>query len=162
MNGQVSDTYLIALGSNMRSARYGSPREVLGTAIELIALTGVEVAAVSPIIRSRPLGPSQREYANAAAVVVCALTPAALLGLLQGVENLMGRTRQGQRWRARVLDLDIVLWSGGNFATEDLAIPHPEFRNRDFVLGPASRIAPDWRDPVTGLTLRQLAARNRA
>ena len=162
MTFEPSHSYLIALGSNMRSARYGAPRKVLATALELIAFTGVEVTSVSPVIRSRPVGPSQREYANAAAVLRCPLTPLALLGMLQGIEHLVGRTRRGQRWRARVLDLDIILWSGGVYTADELTIPHPEFRERDFVLGPAKRIAPDWRDPVTGLTVRQLASRNRA
>jgi 2-amino-4-hydroxy-6-hydroxymethyldihydropteridine diphosphokinase len=58
-----------------------------------------------------------------------------------------------------VLDLDIVLWSGGAWASPGLTIPHPRFRTRQFVLGPAASIAPTWRDPLSGLTLRQLAYR---
>jgi 2-amino-4-hydroxy-6-hydroxymethyldihydropteridine diphosphokinase len=58
-----------------------------------------------------------------------------------------------------VLDLDIVLWSGGSYAAPDLIVPHPLFRVRDFVLAPAAQIAASWRDPVTGLTVRQLHAR---
>lgn len=82
-----------------------------------------------------------------------------MLDELQAVETAFGRRRQGQRWRSRTLDLDIVLWSGGCWGDEDLTLPHPEFRNRDFVLAPAARIAPDWRDPISGLTLRQLRHR---
>ncbi len=86
--------------------------------------------------------------------------PGALLGELQAIEHRFGRRdRGGQRWRARVLDLDIVLWSGGTWASPDLLIPHPAFRQRDFVLGPAAGIAPEWRDPLSGLSLRQLHAR---
>ena len=68
MNQVQPEQYLIALGSNMRSHRHGSPRQVLAAALELIALTGVEIVSVSPIVRSRPVGPSSREYANGAAV----------------------------------------------------------------------------------------------
>ena len=89
------------------------------------------------------------------------LTPPDLLDVLQSVEADFGRRRRGARWRARPLDLDIILWSGGAWASPDLTIPHPLFRERDFVIGPAAQIAPQWRDPVTGLTLRQLAARQR-
>ena len=60
---------------------------------------------------------------------------------------------------ARVIDLDIILWSGGIHASRSLAVPHPAFRERSFVLGPLAQLAPDWRDPVTQLTVRQLAAR---
>jgi 2-amino-4-hydroxy-6-hydroxymethyldihydropteridine diphosphokinase len=60
-----------------------------------------------------------------------------------------------------VLDLDVVLWSGGAWASSRLTVPHAAFRTRTFVLDPAATIAPDWRDPLTGLTLRQLAVRLR-
>ncbi|RYD41366.1 MAG: 2-amino-4-hydroxy-6-hydroxymethyldihydropteridine diphosphokinase, partial [Verrucomicrobiaceae bacterium] len=58
-----------------------------------------------------------------------------------------------------VLDLDIVLWSGGIWVSPGLAIPHPAFRERGFVLSPAMDVAADWRDPVTGLKVRHLFAR---
>ena len=82
-----------------------------------------------------------------------------MLAALKAIERQFGRRRGGQRWAARVLDLDIVLWSGGPWASPSLTVPHPEFRRRGFVLGPARAVAPDWRDPVTRLTLRQLYAR---
>ena len=108
---------------------------------------------------SRPLGPSQRDYANAAAVIETALRPRELLRELQRIELDFGRRRRGRRWGARTLDLDIVLWDGGVFSDDALAIPHGHFRERDFVLGPAAAIAGRWRDPVTGLSLAHLHAR---
>lgn len=117
------------------------------------------VVARSPVNRSAPVGPSLRRYANAAVVLDSPLGPRVLLAALQAIEARFGRRRMGQRWRARVLDLDIVLWSGGVVGEPDLVVPHPLFRQRAFVLGPAAAIAPDWRDPLTGLTLRQLHAR---
>ncbi len=45
------------------------------------------------------------------------------------------------------------------WCTPDLVIPHAYFRERTFVLIPAAHVAPDWRDPVTGLTVRQLSSR---
>ena len=126
--------------------------------MEMLDDTLGNVTARSPIIRSDPVGPSQRHYANAALLLDSVLSPAELLHCLQRTEAAFGRIRLGQRWRARVLDLDIIMWSGGIYATKELLIPHPRFRERGFVLGPAAKIAPDWRDPVSGRTLRQLAA----
>lgn len=120
---------------------------------------GVEVIARSRTLTSRPIGPSQRSYANAAVGVQSALTPPALLGALQGIEDQFGRRRSGQRWRARVLDLDVLLWSGGIWQSETLCIPHRHMRERDFVLGPAQQIAGDWRDPLSCLSVAQLHAR---
>ena len=121
----------------------------------------MDVFAHSPIIYSAAIGPSQRTYANAAAVIASPLEPPALLDRLHEIEAHFGRERRGQKWRARVLDLDIVLWSRGIWAGDDpvLHIPHPAMRTRDFVMNPAAMIAPKWRDPVTGLTLRQLQSR---
>ena len=120
---------------------------------------GVRVEAVSPIVASAPLGPSRRRYANAAAVVASALTPPALLARLQALEQRFGRRRRGRAWSARTLDLDIVLWSQGPWSSPGLTVPHPRFRERRFVLEPARAIARTWRDPLSGLTIAQLAAR---
>lgn len=151
--------YLIALGSNMRHHRYGSPAAVLRAAVAVLAHRGVAVQAAGPIITSAPLGPSRRRYANAAVLVETALLPDALLILIKMIEHSFGRRRAGQRWASRVLDLDIVLWNGGAWSSPGLTVPHPAFRTRDFVLGPALPIAGDWRDPLSGLSLRQLQAR---
>ena len=151
--------YLIALGSNQRHPHFSDPRAVVAAAMDILDETLGKVSARSPIIDSAPVGPSQRRYANAALVLKSKLDPPAQLHCLQEAETAFGRQRRGQRWRARPLDLDIVLWDGGIFASPELLVPHPLFRDRDFVLGPAAAIAPRWRDPISGLTLRQLHAR---
>lgn len=157
--GEPTHRYLIALGSNVPHARHGRPRAVLDAALAALAELGVDLEAVAPIVASVPLGPSLRRYANGAAVVATTLPPEGLLALLKQVERSFGRKRGGQRWGKRVLDLDIVLWSGGTYAARGLTIPHPAFRERSFVLGPAAAIAPRWRDPVSGLTIKQLHGR---
>ena len=119
----------------------------------------MEVLRAGPVLVTEPVGPSLRRYANSAAVIETRLDPPALLVLLKRIEREFGRRPGGQRWTSRVLDLDVILWSGGPFAVPGLTIPHPLFSARDFVLAPAVCIAPDWRDPVTGLTVRQLHAR---
>lgn len=151
--------YLIAIGSNQRHPLLGSPREVVAAAADLIDETLGKVQARGPIIDSAPVGPSQRRYANSALVLESKLSPLELLAALQWLESQLGRVRRGQRWRSRVIDLDVVLWSGGVVVEPRLQVPHPLFRQRDFVLGPAAAIAPGWRDPLTGLTLAQLHAR---
>jgi len=119
----------------------------------------VKVLEASPALLTDPIGPSHRRYCNSAAIVETRLGPPELLALCKRIEREFGRRQGGQRWSTRVLDLDLVLWSGGPFAEPDLIIPHPLFRTRDFVLAPAVQIAANWRDPVTGRTVRQLHAR---
>jgi len=149
--------YLIALGSNRRHHRLGMPQLVLQAALVELALVGADIVAASRIIRSRPVGPSQRDYANAAAVIETMLEPDTLLGALKGVERRFGR-RRGHKWGARVLDLDIILWSGGCWhgTQPQLVIPHRLFRGRTFVLAPARDVASRWRDPITGRSIAQL------
>ena len=149
----ASTTYVVAIGGN-RQGRAGSPRHVVAAAIA--ALPGV--AAVSRTIETAPIGPSIRRYANAVVLIESDLAPDEMLDLLQATERAAGR-RAGRRWGARVLDLDIVLWSGGSFSAPGLTVPHPRFRERGFVLGPLAEVAPGWRDPVTRLTIRQLRHR---
>ncbi len=155
----VGQSYLIALGSNRRHHRHGAPPNVLQAALAALADAGITVEAAAPIIASAPLGASLRRYANSAALVKTGLEPEALLDALKQIEARFGRRTGGQQWSARVLDLDIVLWSGGAFASPALIVPHPAFRTRDFVLRPACMIAADWRDPISSLSLRQLRAR---
>jgi 2-amino-4-hydroxy-6-hydroxymethyldihydropteridine diphosphokinase len=83
-----------------------------------------------------------------------------MLAWCKRLEREAGR-RRGRRWGARVLDLDLLLWSGGRWRSPGLTVPHPAFRDRAFVLEPLARVAPGWRDPVSGRSVRQLAARLR-
>ena len=151
--------YLIALGSNRRHRRFGRPRDVVENALIVLVEAGIRVRRVGPIVLTEPIGPSLRRYANSAATIETELDPPALLQLLKRIERQFGRRSGGQRWTARVLDLDIILWGGGIYAVPGLTVPHPLFRDRPFVIEPAAAIAPGWKDPITGLTLRQIKAR---
>ncbi|MEQ8310497.1 MAG: 2-amino-4-hydroxy-6-hydroxymethyldihydropteridine diphosphokinase [Sphingopyxis sp.] len=150
--------YAIGLGSNRRHARYGDPRRVLLAALAALESEDVEAVDASPIIASDPIGPSRRRYANAVALVASELAPPEMLARLQAIEARFGR-RAGQRWGARTLDLDILLWSGGAWSDAALTIPHPALTDRAFVLGPLRAIVPEWRHPLSSHSIRQLAAR---
>jgi 2-amino-4-hydroxy-6-hydroxymethyldihydropteridine diphosphokinase len=147
-------SYAIAIGSNRPHHRHGDPAGVVRAAMHALAELGT-VTARSRILRTAPLGPAGRSFANAVAILEIGLPPPALLVGLKQLEHRFGR-RRGRRWGARVLDLDIILWSGGVWAGDGLTVPHPEFRKRRFVLAPLGEIAPGLRDPLTGRTVRQL------
>ncbi len=150
-------SYAIGVGSN-RPGRHGRPSdEVLASLAELDRAPG-RIVARSPLIATPPLGPSKRRFVNAVAILETDEDPAALLRRLKAIERRFGR-RRGRNWAARVIDLDILLWSEGAWASPGLVIPHSRFRERRFVLDPLVRVAPGWRDPVSGRTARQLRAR---
>ncbi|MDQ2893081.1 MAG: 2-amino-4-hydroxy-6-hydroxymethyldihydropteridine diphosphokinase [Pseudomonadota bacterium] len=142
--------YVIAIGSNRRG-RHGTPVHEVAAAIEQLT----HVVAVSAIVASDPIGPSTRRFANAVAVIDSIHPPPDLLHHLKTIEARFGR-RAGRRWGARVIDLDIILWSGGIWASPALTIPHPAFRARRFVLAPLVGVAPRWRDPISNRSVRQL------
>jgi 2-amino-4-hydroxy-6-hydroxymethyldihydropteridine diphosphokinase len=158
-------TYLIAIGSNRARARSTvaalcSPAKAGAQPHGRVwtpAFAG-ELLMASRIHISRPIGPGTRNYANAVVMIESKHRPDALLKRLKQIERTAGR-RPGRRWGDRPLDLDIIAWSGGIWASPGLTIPHAEFRKRRFVLAPLCEIAPDWRDPVTHLTARHLLAR---
>ena len=152
--------YAIAIGSNRRHSRHGSPRHTVAAAVRTMGKAGLKIRASGPILSSRAMGPAGRDFANSAVIVSCRLDPPELLALLKAIERDFGR-RPGCRWGPRVLDLDIVLWSEGVWADSSLIVPHPAFRTRAFVLDPLFAIVPRWRDPLTGLTIAHLRFRQR-
>ncbi len=156
----ATTSYAIGLGSNRY--RGDPPKRIIARAIDALAESGVSIEAISPIVSTPPLGPGRRYYANAVILAETPMSPGDLLALCKKVESRFGR-RRGRRWGDRALDIDILLWSDGIWASEGLIVPHISFRERDFVLAPLAAIAGEWRDPVSGLTIRQLKHRlNRA
>ena len=151
--------YAIALGSNQRHPHFGAPHLILKAAFSTLDEKPLRLIARARTISSRPIGPSQRTYANSAALISTKLSPPELLTYLKSIERHFGRRKRGQNWRARVLDLDIILWSGGLWSDKTLSIPHPHFRCRSFVLTPLADIARDQRDPISGFSASHLKAR---
>ncbi len=93
----------------MPHPRYGGPRQVVRAALCALDTAPLSLRRASAIVTTPPLGPSIRHYANAAAIIETDLGPDALLAHLKDIEQRFGRHAGGQRWRARPLDLDILL-----------------------------------------------------
>jgi 2-amino-4-hydroxy-6-hydroxymethyldihydropteridine diphosphokinase len=148
--------YAVAIGSNRAHGRFGRPAAVVETAIaRLDGQFGLFDAA--PIVLNPAHGGAGRDFANSVAFVESDLEPLAMLRAVKAIERDFGR-RAGRRWGPRILDLDLVLWSGGRFRSRILTIPHPRLAERNFVLQPLVAIAPGWR--IEGsLTARHLAQR---
>ena len=148
--------YAIAIGSNRPHGRYGRPPQVVEAAIARLD-EDFGLFDSSPIILNSAIGGAGRDFANAVTLIESALDPPEMLRRIKAIEREFGR-RRGKHWAARVLDLDIILWSGGRFRSRSLNIPHYGLEQRSFVLQPLAAIAPEWR--VRGsLTARQLAHR---
>lgn len=154
--GHATHLYAIAIGSNRLHGRFGRPAGVVEAAIARLDQE-FGLFDASPIILNPAHGGAGRDFANAVALVESSLDPRQMLDGLKQIEREFGR-RSGRRWGPRVLDLDVVLWSGGRFRSRGLTIPHIQIGKRAFVLQPLAAIAPAWR--IEGsLTARHLAQR---
>jgi 2-amino-4-hydroxy-6-hydroxymethyldihydropteridine diphosphokinase len=150
-----SQLYAIAIGSNRPHGRFGTPARVVEAAVARLD-QDFGLFDASPIMLNPAHGGAGRDFANGVALVESDLEPPEMLSRLKSLEREFGR-RRGRRWGPRVLDLDIVLWSGGEFRSRRLTVPHPRLSSRSFVLEPLAAIAPGWR--VGALSVRQLAHR---
>jgi 2-amino-4-hydroxy-6-hydroxymethyldihydropteridine diphosphokinase len=147
--------YALAIGSNRPHGSFGRPADVVETAIARLDQE-FGLFDASPIVLNAAHGGAGREFANAVALVESSLDPLEMLKSVKMLERAFGR-RPGRRWGPRVLDLDLILWSGGKFRSRALTIPHPELQHRSFVLQPLAAIAPRWR--TGALNVRHLAYR---
>lgn len=147
---------LISLGANL-----GVPSESISLAANQLRREfgcRSNQFRLSRLYRTPPVGgPSgQPPFVNAVAALETNLDPWACWHIVRKIESDLGRIRQ-RRWEARKIDLDVLLHDDSRIFTPQLKIPHPRMCMRRFILLPADDVAPDWLDPVSGLTIGQLA-----
>lgn len=129
-------TCVLALGSNL-----GNRRNWLIKALSLIATTkDVYLTDISPIVESKALtlvgvDSTKPQYLNCVAEIETSLKPEQLLRQMQAIELELGRKRK-ERWGDRNIDIDIITYGQTKLRTAELVIPHPETKNRAFVIVP--------------------------
>jgi 2-amino-4-hydroxy-6-hydroxymethyldihydropteridine diphosphokinase len=146
----------VALGSNL-----GERERLLREAAASLAAVLRDIQ-LSPLVETEPVGVGpQPPFLNGALTGRTTLSARALLEHLLATETQLGR-RRPHPGAARTLDLDLILY--GNAVIDEpptLVVPHPRFRERQFVLEPLAAIAGDWIDPVSGRTIGELWERLR-
>jgi 2-amino-4-hydroxy-6-hydroxymethyldihydropteridine diphosphokinase len=145
---------LVGLGGNLGDVLSAFARAESG-----LARLG-SVRAVSPLYRTKPVGPQQPDFKNKALVLDTRWDVRALLCRCQELERTAGRVRDPETpWGPRPLDIDLLLIRGAVVRARDLWIPHPRFHERAFALAPAATVAGDWMHPLLGLSVAELATR---
>jgi len=129
----------LALGSNLKTPA----RQLRQALLSLRTLPRTMLLKCSPIYFSKPdkdrLQPS---YCNAVIKIDTTLAPNELLRYCRLIEQQHQRTRKNIG-DARTLDIDVLLYGNKTIISKSLIIPHPRFLERDFVLVPLLKIAPD-------------------
>ena len=130
----------IGLGTNLGDDLVHNLRkalEAIGT------LPGTKVVRVSSFLSTEPWGATdQPRYLNAVAEIRTELEPLPLLHALKQLESELGRVPT-YRWGPRAIDFDILLYGERVADLPELRIPHPHYREREFVMVPLREIAPE-------------------
>ena len=147
MQGPLAVKVYVALGSNL-----GQREEHIRSALDdVAALPGVSALQGSSLYETEPMGPQdQPSYLNAACGFDYRGSARLLMEQLQGIERQHGRQVGGQRWGARPLDLDILLFGDQRIEEPGLKIPHIGLPERSFVLWPLMELNPALMVPGMG------------
>ncbi|MGV6809130.1 MAG: 2-amino-4-hydroxy-6-hydroxymethyldihydropteridine diphosphokinase [bacterium] len=126
-------TAYLGLGSNL-----GDSFSYLQAAIDALQThEHITVQAVSPLYCSKPYGVTdQPDFLNAVVEISTCLSAIQLLRNVLAIEDRNGRVRLAQRWTARTLDIDVLLYGDALIQTPELTVPHPELCQRSFVVYP--------------------------
>ena len=143
----------IGVGSNL-----GDRLDHLEAGLAGVARIGT-VSHGSPIYETAPVGDvAQDPFLNAVIALDTDLGPRDLLEALLAIEQTRGRMRD-VRWGPRTLDLDLLTFGDVVVDEPGLTVPHPEIRNRRFVLAPLIHADPQLAD-AGGLYVEGLASVN--
>ncbi|MDR1483651.1 MAG: 2-amino-4-hydroxy-6-hydroxymethyldihydropteridine diphosphokinase [Planctomycetaceae bacterium] len=157
---QKSVVVLLGFGSNL-----GDRRSFIECGWDSVCdLLCVEAVCFSSIIETKAVGGglNQPDFLNAAGLIRTTLSPEILLDRLQEIEINLGRVRT-VRWGSRTLDIDILLFDDLVINTLRLTVPHPLMFERNFVLIPATEIAPEMiksAAKLRGINLDNLSLQN--
>ncbi|MFC1955507.1 2-amino-4-hydroxy-6-hydroxymethyldihydropteridine diphosphokinase [Chloroflexota bacterium] len=143
-------TVYLSLGSNM-----GDRQQNLDWALDLLSHR-LRMGKASSIYETEPVdNTDQPRFLNMVCQAFTTLAPTALLVLMKGIENKLGRTPSKPNF-PRPIDIDILLYGEQVIDTPELIVPHPRMKRRAFVLVPMAEIAPDAVHPSSGKTIKKL------
>lgn len=150
------ETVYIGFGSNQ-----GDRLDSCDRAVTLLGLLPhSQLLAVSSLYETEPMvdertDPGAHLFLNGVVCLETDITPRSLLDICREIEQALGRDHD-RRQGPRTLDLDILFYGSRIVRERDLSIPHPRLQNRRFVLAPMVELAPGWKHPELGKTMKEL------
>jgi 2-amino-4-hydroxy-6-hydroxymethyldihydropteridine diphosphokinase len=143
----------VSVGSNIE------PEKNVRSALQRLG-EQVMIRAVSTVYLTEPIGPAgQPPYYNCVADVETDLTPFGLKQkVLRGIETALGRTRTGDKYAPRAIDLDLILYGEVVMTTDELVLPDPDIFRRPFLAAAMRELAPNLVMPGSGKHINDGAA----
>jgi 2-amino-4-hydroxy-6-hydroxymethyldihydropteridine diphosphokinase len=134
---KTQHTVYLALGTNL-----GDKKSNLLIAITLIIKNIGVVSAISSVYETEPWGfESENSFLNMVIKVETGLLPLELLRVIQELEKKMGRTKKyAFGYQDRIIDIDIIFYDNLVYESEDLKLPHPHYKERNFVVEPLKEL----------------------
>jgi 2-amino-4-hydroxy-6-hydroxymethyldihydropteridine diphosphokinase len=143
----------VSVGSNIE------PEENVQKAVHLLSHR-TRIRGISTVYFTEPEGrPEQPPYFNCVVEIETSLPPAELKHtVLRRIEDELGRKRGRDKYAARTIDLDLIVYGDLVLKTEDLTIPDPEIVRRPFLAVPLHELAPELKLPGSGLDMKEAVA----
>lgn len=138
-------TVYAGLGSNLR------PEDNLRVAVRDLARQFGPLR-LSPVYRNPAIGFEGDDFLNLVVGFDTDQEVAEVVDVFERLHGQAGRTRGGERFVSRTLDIDLLLY--GDCIADEPPLPRPDILEYLFVLQPLVDIAPGLRHPQTGRSLR--------
>jgi len=141
---QILRTTYLSLGSNQ-----GDKLEYLQKTVDLIALKIGAISKISSVYKTAAWGFESDDFYNICLEVSTNLNPENLLKSIHEIELLLGRKRTSEKeYKARIIDIDVLLFDNEIIFSKELIVPHKDMLNRKFVMAPLAEIAPNLLHPI--------------
>ena len=147
----LMNTVYILTGGNI-----GDRQANLQKAKEHLENKAGAIIASSAVYETEPWGDQdQPDFYNQVHIISTDLSAERLMETILKIEERMGRVR-GAKNASRIIDIDILFFSGAVINTGSLTVPHPEIPNRRFVLTPLDELSPELVHPALHKTIHQM------
>ncbi|HHC80269.1 MAG TPA: 2-amino-4-hydroxy-6-hydroxymethyldihydropteridine diphosphokinase, partial [Flavobacteriia bacterium] len=146
---KIQRTTYLSLGSNL-----GNKLLNLQQAVDFIAQKVGRVVKISSVYKTKSWGFESDDFLNCCIEVSTHLNPEDLLDTILQIENDLGRVRGASgNYKARIIDIDVLLFDDEIIFYKNLKVPHVKMLERKFVLVPLTEIAANVKHPIAKKTI---------
>lgn len=139
----------LSLGSNIDRYRH------LNAGLDALEQAFGDVVS-SPVYESAAVGFEGSAFLNSIVIIQTSLSLLDVVQMLKAIEDANGRNRNGPKFSARTLDIDVVTFGEHFGLYQGIELPRAELFKNAFVLKPMADLWPDRRIPGQQQTYQQL------